>query len=280
MLERQWPLDSHPRPLILIDIAQPRDVEEGAEEIDGIRLFTVDNLRTISETTLQLRKGEIEQAQQIIDEELGVCAKLLRRMSADNMLASLYTWAEAIRVRERDRALNRIGTGDPRMAASLVQAFPEIIVGIAALVVLGVLLGLVQWKMTRDIQATQQEVAKTKDQIRVYEAQIAEASKAQKEKELLEEYLRVINDLRKQFKLAKQKIVRIDAVKIGKEVFNRPIHNTTMMGAVARATGFVKPESIIDTIRERALPQLERFTEKIIEQNSQAIRRGYEEAIL
>jgi Tfp pilus assembly protein PilN len=52
--------------------------------------------------------------------------------------------------------------------------------------------------MTRDIDATQQELAKTKDQIKVYEAQIAEASKAQKEKELLEEYLRVINDLRKQ----------------------------------------------------------------------------------
>ena len=74
----------------------------------------------------------------------------------------------------------------------------EYVIAIAAFVVLGVLLGLVQWKMTRDIEATRQEVAKTKDQIRVYEAQIAEASKAQKEKELLEEYLRVINDLRKQ----------------------------------------------------------------------------------
>lgn len=119
MMERQWPLDSTPRPIILIDIAQPRDVEEGAEEIDGVRLFTVDHLRTISENTLQLRKGEVEQAQLIIQEELVHCAKLLRRMSADDMLATLYTWAESIRVRERDRALNRIGAGDPRMAAIL-----------------------------------------------------------------------------------------------------------------------------------------------------------------
>lgn len=88
-----------------------------------------------------------------------------------------------------------------------------------------------------------------------------------------------IKDLRKQFKLTKQKIVRIDAVKIGREVFNRALYNTTMMGAVARATEFVKPDSLIETIRERALPQLERFTGKIIEQNAEAIRRGYEEAI-
>jgi pyruvate ferredoxin oxidoreductase gamma subunit len=89
-----------------------------------------------------------------------------------------------------------------------------------------------------------------------------------------------VEGLRKQFRLAKQKVVRIDAVKIANEVFGRSIYNTTMMGAVARATGFVKPESLVGVLRERALPQLERFTDKIIEQNAEAIRRGYEEAIL
>jgi pyruvate ferredoxin oxidoreductase gamma subunit len=88
-----------------------------------------------------------------------------------------------------------------------------------------------------------------------------------------------IEDLRKQFKLVKQKVVRLDAVKIANEVFSRPLFNTTMMGAVARATGFIKPESLVETLKERALPQLERFTDRIIDQNVQAIRRGYEEVI-
>ena len=35
MRARCWPVEGHPRPLILIDIAQPRDVEEGAGAIDG-----------------------------------------------------------------------------------------------------------------------------------------------------------------------------------------------------------------------------------------------------
>lgn len=74
----------------------------------------------------------------------------------------------------------------------------EFVVAIAAFLILGVLLALVQWKMTRDIETTQKEIAKTQDQIKFYEAQIAKASKAQREKELLEEKLRVINDLRKQ----------------------------------------------------------------------------------
>jgi len=88
-----------------------------------------------------------------------------------------------------------------------------------------------------------------------------------------------VRELKEKFGLRKQYVVRIDAVKIAREVFNRPIYNTTMMGAVSKATGLVKPESIIETMRERSLPQLTRFTDKMIEQNITAIRRGYEEAI-
>jgi len=56
MRARCWPLDGHPRPLILIDIAQPRDVEEGAEAIDGVNLFTIDSLRRINDESLAMRR--------------------------------------------------------------------------------------------------------------------------------------------------------------------------------------------------------------------------------
>jgi glutamyl-tRNA reductase len=119
MAGRKWPLEDHPRPLILIDIAQPRDVEEGAESIDGIRLFTVDNLREISENNIQARKKEMEQARELLMEELDHCLRLIKRASADDMLGGLYTWAEAIRLRERDRALHRLGAIDERTESIL-----------------------------------------------------------------------------------------------------------------------------------------------------------------
>ena len=53
----------------------------------------------------------------------------------------------------------------------------EFVVAIAAFVVLVGLLGLVHWKMARDIDTTQKEVAQTKEQIKFYEAQIVKASK-------------------------------------------------------------------------------------------------------
>jgi glutamyl-tRNA reductase len=57
MKDRCWPVEGHPRPLILIDIAQPRDVEEGSETIDGVHLFSIDNLREINEQTMSTRKA-------------------------------------------------------------------------------------------------------------------------------------------------------------------------------------------------------------------------------
>ncbi|MCX6682162.1 MAG: glutamyl-tRNA reductase [Methanoregula sp.] len=116
MKARCWPVEGHPYPLILIDIAQPRDVEEGAEAIDGVRLFTIDNLRMINEQTMNNRKAEAERARQFIEDELILFLRQLNRKTADDILASLHSWAEAVRTRERDRAIARLGCSDERTA--------------------------------------------------------------------------------------------------------------------------------------------------------------------
>ena len=116
MKNRCWPVEGHPRPLILIDIAQPRDIEDGASTIDGVRLFSIDNLRTINEQTMSTRKAEAERAREFVDVELEVFLRHLNRKSADDLLAALHTWAEAVRIRERDRALARLSCPDTKMA--------------------------------------------------------------------------------------------------------------------------------------------------------------------
>jgi glutamyl-tRNA reductase len=116
MRARCWPVEGHPRPLILIDIAQPRDVEPGADAIDGVHLFTIDNLRTINEQTMNTRRAEAERAGEFVESELVVFVRQLHRKSADDILASLHTWAEAVRIRERDKALARLGIPDEKTA--------------------------------------------------------------------------------------------------------------------------------------------------------------------
>ncbi|MDO9323980.1 MAG: glutamyl-tRNA reductase [Methanoregula sp.] len=116
MKDRCWPVEGHPRPLILIDIAQPRDVEEGAETIDGVHLFTIDNLRSINEQTMSTRKAEADRAHHFVEAELEIFLRHQNRKSADDALASLHTWAESVRLRERDRAIARMAPADKRTA--------------------------------------------------------------------------------------------------------------------------------------------------------------------
>jgi glutamyl-tRNA reductase len=117
MEERRWPLDQHPRPLIIIDIAQPRDVESEVGSIQEVHLFTIDDLRNVSENNIDSRKKEALLAARFLEEELSRFVALLNRSAADDALATLHTWAEAIRVRERDRAVSRLqGTDEKTLA--------------------------------------------------------------------------------------------------------------------------------------------------------------------
>jgi glutamyl-tRNA reductase len=127
MKGRCWPLDGHPRPLILVDIAQPRDVEEAAGSLDGVHLFTIDHLRQVNECTMSNRQGEAEKAMDFLTEELGQFVYLLNRKAADDTLATLHTWAEAIRVRERDRALGRFPVRDEKTVA-IVEDLSRVLV--------------------------------------------------------------------------------------------------------------------------------------------------------
>lgn len=76
-------------------------------------------------------------------------------------------------------------------------------------------------------------------------------------------------ELKKQFNL-KHRLVIVNANKVAVEEIGRPITNTTMMGALVKATGLVKLETVEKEIEQR-FPA-------VAEKNVRAMRRAYEEA--
>lgn len=124
---RHWPLDETENPLLMIDIAQPRDVEESVGEIDGVRIFTIDDLRGVSERNMESRRRQAESAEEMIAEELGQFVSMINRASADDVLADLHTWAESIRIRERDKALSRLKNIDEK-TSGIVDDFSKVLV--------------------------------------------------------------------------------------------------------------------------------------------------------
>ena len=58
------------RPLVLIDIAVPRDIEPGCRELSAVRLYDIDDIQQIVERNAGVREAEATRAERIIEDEL------------------------------------------------------------------------------------------------------------------------------------------------------------------------------------------------------------------
>ncbi len=70
------------RPVFIVDLAVPRDVESTVAELDDIFLYTVDDLRGVIEHGLNLRREAAEEAERMIDLEVGHFMEWLRGQDA------------------------------------------------------------------------------------------------------------------------------------------------------------------------------------------------------
>lgn len=100
------------RPLILIDIAVPRDIDPAARDIPGVHLFDVDDLQATLDESLDARKAEIPQVELILAGEQACLQLELRTLTVQPLIADLHQKAEAIRQRELERTLRHLGDVD------------------------------------------------------------------------------------------------------------------------------------------------------------------------
>ena len=91
--------------LLLIDISQPRCVEEAVGSLASVDLKNIDDLKSIVEENLRERLGEAEKAKRIVLEELNSLEVLLERMLAEPLVAVLCRRVEKIRQNELRKAL-------------------------------------------------------------------------------------------------------------------------------------------------------------------------------
>ena len=104
------------RPLVLVDLAVPADVERAAGEVPGTRLFDVDDLRAGLDDTMTARLREVPRVEAVVEEEIEDFGRRYRELEVEPLLSELRRQAESIRTRELERALDDIGDVDPAVA--------------------------------------------------------------------------------------------------------------------------------------------------------------------
>jgi len=105
------------RPLFVIDIAMPRDVEPAAGEIEQVFLYNIDDLQATVRENLARRANEVSRAETIVTEEVQKFAAWLRSRSAIPTVVALRQRFEAIRRSELDRLDFKLSTLPPEARA-------------------------------------------------------------------------------------------------------------------------------------------------------------------
>jgi len=91
------------RPLFIIDIAVPRDVEAAAGEIEQVFLYNIDDLQAAVRENLARRVSEVTRAEAIVEEELEKFGAWLRARGVIPTVVALRQSFESIRRAELDR---------------------------------------------------------------------------------------------------------------------------------------------------------------------------------
>jgi glutamyl-tRNA reductase len=104
------------RPILIIDLAVPRDVEAEVEKLDDVFLYTVDDLGRLAREGLDMRQAAVAQAEAIIETQVGDFMQWLDNRQLVPTIRALRDDAEQVRRHELERALQRLAHGDDAAA--------------------------------------------------------------------------------------------------------------------------------------------------------------------
>ncbi len=107
------------RPMFLIDIAVPRNIEPTVNDLDNVFLYDIDDLQKVVDGNRQGRLKQAEQAEQIISEEVDRMIARLKAREVTPTIVRLQEQLEQVRLGELERMRSRLGALTPEQEAGL-----------------------------------------------------------------------------------------------------------------------------------------------------------------
>ncbi|MBU1296957.1 MAG: glutamyl-tRNA reductase [Gammaproteobacteria bacterium] len=110
MVERATSQRRH-SPMLLIDIAVPRDIEPEVEEVNDAYLYTVDDLHSVIEENVRARQDAAKAAEQMIEEGVDSYRRVVESRKVSDLIVTFRQSAEAIKNTELEKALKGLEMG-------------------------------------------------------------------------------------------------------------------------------------------------------------------------
>jgi len=111
MVERATRLRRH-RPMVMVDLAVPRDIEPEVARLDDVYLYSVDDLGRVVQNGTDARRAAVVQAEAIIETRVSNFMQWLQSRTVVPVIRDLHHAADALREAELDRARRALARGD------------------------------------------------------------------------------------------------------------------------------------------------------------------------
>ena len=119
---------SSDEPMMLIDIAVPRDIDPGVADLDRARLFDIDALAQVAEVSLDGLAGEVKKASGLVDAELSRFSEWWHSSDTMELVVGMRRRADAVRRQEVSRTLRMLGEDEEGELAERLHAMTNALV--------------------------------------------------------------------------------------------------------------------------------------------------------
>ncbi len=107
------------RPIFLIDISVPRNIDPAINKIDNVFLYDIDDMHAVVEANRRTRKEEADKGEQIIVEEVETFSKWFKSLEVVPTIVALREKVEDIRRKELERVTDKLRTLSPEEIAAV-----------------------------------------------------------------------------------------------------------------------------------------------------------------
>ncbi len=115
------------RPVFLIDISVPRNIDPAINEIENVYLYDIDDLQGVVDSNMLERKKEAERAENIINEEVEKFEKWFNSLDSVPTIVALRKKAEEIKETELKDFFNKFPSMDERERKAVIQLASTIV---------------------------------------------------------------------------------------------------------------------------------------------------------
>src|SRR6185437_8380990 len=100
------------KPMFMVDLAVPRDIEAEVARLDDVFLYTVDDLGKVVQSGVENRQAAVAQAEAIIETRVQSFMHWIDTRSVVPLIQTLQDSGESMRVAELDRARKLLARGE------------------------------------------------------------------------------------------------------------------------------------------------------------------------